>query len=280
MRRMIGTTRKSSRAQRSATAIRRRPKAIRAAAVVGLVLVLVAAGWVWSGDRASKAYDGAVVALIDFSAAVGLVTDEVFVLGRDRTSRQALIAALDITLGTPLLAFDTEAARRRIEAIGWVREAIVERRLPDIIFLRIVERQPLALWQRAGILLVIDRDGKVIEGAQPVRFSRLPVIVGDDAPANIGHLLSSLASEPGLSRRVAAAVRVGGRRWNLRFDNGVDVELPEGDISAAWRRLAEFERLHSLLARDIKVIDLRLPDRVVVRPSEDFKKWSAGGENT
>jgi len=167
-----------------------------------------------------------------------------------------------------------------VEAIGWVREAVVERRFPDTIFLRIEERDPLALWQKNGRLFVIDNDGVVIKGASPQNYALLPVIVGDDAPANAGLLLTVLASEPSLHQRVAAAVRVGGRRWNLRFDNGVDVELPEQNFAAAWRRLAEFERIHQLLARDITAIDLRLPDRLVVRPAEAFSGWSAEGENT
>ena len=243
-------------------------------------MMVGAGGWAWNAGLVEKAYEGVRAGLIEASAAAGLVTGEVFVVGRKMTPRQALIEALGVTLGAPLLSFDAEAARRRIEAIGWVREAIVERRFPDTIFLRIEERAPLALWQRAGRRLVIDRDGVVIDGAAPVRFSRLPVMVGDDAPEHAGRLLEVLATEPGLNQRVAAAVRVGGRRWNLRFDNGVDVELPEEDFAAAWRRLAEFERRHRLLSRDITVIDLRLPDRLVVRPAEAFSGWSADGEST
>ena len=257
-----------------------KPRLIRGGAILGFALVMGGLAWVWSSGRVGEAYDSARTALIEASAAAGLVTAEVFVVGRDKTARLALIDALDVTIGEPILGFDAEAARRRIEALGWVREAVVERRLPGVIFLRIVERQPLALWQRAGRLVVVDRDGVVIDGASPRRFASLPVIVGDDAPANAGSLLDVLASEPDLSRRVAAAVRVGGRRWNLRFDNGVDVQLPERNLAAAWRRLAELDRAHQLLERDITVIDLRLPDRLVVRPAEAFSGWSADGENT
>lgn len=284
MRRIIDTTHSSaaakSRGRRQAIPLWKRPATIRGGAVLGFALILGALAWTWTSGRAIEAYGGARTALLDGSAAAGLVVGEVFVVGRDRTSRLALIEALDVALGTPLLGFDAEAARRRLEAIGWVREAVVERRFPDIIFLRIVERQPLALWQRAGRLLVVDYDGVVIDGAKPKRFSLLPVIVGDDAPDHARLLLNMLATEPGLKRRVVAAVRVGGRRWNLRFDNGVDVELPEQDVAAAWRRLAEFERTHQLLARDITAIDLRLPDRLVVRPVEAFSGWRTEGEST
>ena len=280
MRRLTETPRKSTRGRRSMTARWRRPWVIRGGAILGFVILVGAVGWTGADGRLEAAYENARAGLIEFSAAAGLVTGEVFVVGREKTPRRVLIDALDVTLGAPLLSFDAEAARRRIEAIGWVREAVVERRFPDTIFLRIEERDPLALWQKNGRLFVIDNDGVVIKGASPQNYALLPVIVGDDAPANAGLLLTVLASEPSLHQRVAAAVRVGGRRWNLRFDNGVDVELPEQNFAAAWRRLAEFERIHQLLARDITAIDLRLPDRLVVRPAEAFSGWSAEGENT
>ncbi|MFP6728897.1 MAG: cell division protein FtsQ/DivIB [Alphaproteobacteria bacterium] len=280
MRRLTEAVRKSTRGRRSMTALWKRPWVIRGGAIIGFAMLVGAVGWIGADGRLNDAYENARVGLVDISAAAGLVTSEVFVVGREKTPRRVLIDALDVTLGAPLLSFDAEAARRRIEAIGWVREAVVERRFPDTIFLRIEERDPLALWQKNGRLFVIDNDGVVIKGASPQNYALLPVIVGDDAPANAGLLLTVLASEPSLHQRVAAAVRVGGRRWNLRFDNGVDVELPEQNFAAAWRRLAEFERIHQLLARDITAIDLRLPDRLVVRPAEAFSGWSAEGENT
>ena len=280
MRRLTEAVRKSTRGRRSMTALWKRPWVIRGGAIIGFAMLVGAVGWIGADGRLNDAYENARVGLVDISAAAGLVTSEVFVVGREKTPRRVLIDALDVTLGAPLLSFDAEAARRRIEAIGWVREAVVERRFPDTIFLRIEERDPLALWQKNGRLFVIDNDGVVIKGASPQNYALLPVIVGDDAPANAGLLLTVLASEPSLHQRVAVAVRVGGRRWNLRFDNGVDVELPEQNFSAAWRRLAEFERIHQLLARDITAIDLRLPDRLVVRPAEAFSGWSAEGENT
>src|SRR3546814_4370216 len=72
-------------------------------------------------------------------------------------------------------------------------------------------------------------------------------------------------SEPSLRERVTAAVRVGGRRWNIQIEGRIDVRLPEADAAAAWAQLARIERQQDLLSRDVIVIDLRLPDRLVVR---------------
>ncbi len=252
---------------------------------VGLVAALVAASamWLWSSGRAMGALDLARVALVDASAAAGLSVREVAVTGRDRVPRAAVLEAIAIERGTPLLALDPAAARRRLEALGWVREATVERRFPATVLVRLTERTPLALWQRQGRLVVVDREGVVIGGARAERFASLPVMVGDDAPAHAANLLAVMGAEPTLRARVKAVVRVGGRRWNIRLDNGIDVMLPEQGVAEAWRRLAEYERRHRLLERAIVAVDLRLPDRLVVRrapPAGDRGDRGGNGRRT
>ena len=201
-------------------------------------------------------------------ADVGLTVREIYVEGRVETPKEAILDSLRLERGAPILAFDTVAARRRIEELPWIQKASVERRLPDEVHLKLVERTPLALWQQDGQFALIDAEGKVILRDHLDRFSRLIVVVGKDAPTHAADLISALGAHPDLARHVRAAVRVGGRRWDLYLDNQVKVRLPEGNPSAAWSRLARLEVEHHLLARDVATIDLRLPDRVIVRPEK------------
>jgi cell division protein FtsQ len=204
--------------------------------------------------------DGALAA----TGFAGLKVREVLVEGRSRVRPEAVMATIGVTRGMPILGVGVAELRARLEAMSWVESALVERRLPDTIFVRLVERQPLALWQHDGRFVVIDAKGVVVQ-REPGEFANLPVVVGDDAPAHAESLLLLLATEPDLQRRVAAAVRVGGRRWNLKLDNGIDVRLPEEDAASAWSRLAALERDNKLLSRDVMAVDMRLPDRLIVR---------------
>ncbi|HEY8288751.1 MAG TPA: cell division protein FtsQ, partial [Acetobacteraceae bacterium] len=52
----------------------------------------------------------------------------------------------------------------------------------------------------------------------------------------------------------------------LRMASGVDVMLPEGHEIAALDRLMRLQQDHALLDRPLIAIDMRLPDRLVVRP--------------
>src|SRR3546814_5092638 len=78
-------------------------------------------------------------------------------------------------------------------------------------------------------------------------------------------LIAVMNSEPELRERVTAAVRVGGRRWNIQIEGRIDVRLPEADAAGAWAQLARIERQQGLLSLGLLLVDLRLQERLVVR---------------
>ncbi|MCP5366922.1 MAG: FtsQ-type POTRA domain-containing protein [Hyphomicrobiales bacterium] len=260
-------------ASRRPRAPRRRPAVPlwRRRTVVAVVLTAAVSGalggaWgLWRTGWVDRVAGAATQRALGLSARAGFRVDDVLVLGRHETAKADLLRAVGLDRGAPILAFDPALVRARVEKLPWVRRARVERRLPDTILLRIDERQPLAVWQHQGRYRLIGRDGTVITERGLDRFAGLPLVVGAGAPDRAAALVDMLATQPDLARRVRAAVRVGGRRWNLRMANGTDVRLPADDPAAAWARLAEAERRHGLLARDPVVVDLRLPDRLILR---------------
>ncbi len=205
---------------------------------------------------------------LSITGLMGLKVREILVEGRSRVPPQTVMTSLAVNRGAPILGVGVDSVRQRLEAIPWVESAVVERRLPDTIFVRLVERVPLALWQHNGKFSVIDAKGVVIQD-EVGPFASLPIVVGDDAPPHAEALLLLLQTEPDLQKRVTAAIRVGGRRWNLKLDNGIDVRLPEEDAASAWSKLAALERENKLLARDVTAVDLRLPDRLIVRVGQE-----------
>jgi cell division protein FtsQ len=239
-----------------------------AAALLGLGVAVVVTSWVTAGGF-HDALNDVDQRLIAWSGQTGLVVRKVVVEGRRWTSPDALRSRLDVRVGMPLLAVDTAAAKDRLETLPWVERASVARLLPDAVQIRLLERQPLALWQRAGRFEVIDRAGAVIEGAlrdHPDEYGHLRILVGDGAPHEAAALFALLSSEPALSSRVRAATRVGERRWNVHLDHDVDVWLPERGVLGAWQVLADKVRDDALLERAVTVIDLRfLPERLRVR---------------
>ena len=231
-----------------------------------LMAALGAAGWMWRSGLLDDYYQQARMAAIEVSARAGFRLREVLLVGRDRVSRGAVLAASELELGSPTLGLDADLIRAKLERNRWIKRAGVTTRLPGTVFIEIEERRPFALWQRDGRLRLIDDEGAVITDRRLHRYAHLPLIVARSEPERAHPVLEMLGREPDLARRVRALIEVGGRRWNIRIDNGIDVRLPEAEPAAAWSELAQLDRRHALLARRISTIDLRIPSRIVVTP--------------
>jgi cell division protein FtsQ len=248
--------------------VRRQRRLLRPAAWVAFAVVLLLLLTV--GALRSAAPGGTLATLRErvgnATAFAGLRVHNVIIEGRANTPEPLLRAALGVNRGDPMLGFSLEAARQRIETLSWVEHATVERRLPDTIVVNIQERRPFAIWQHDDKFALIDRNGQVVADQNVENFRDLPLVVGAGAPASAARLIDALTARPELQRHVIAAVRVGERRWNLRLANGADVMLPEGHEVAALDRLMQLQQDHDLLDRPLVAIDMRLPDRLVLRP--------------
>jgi cell division protein FtsQ len=167
----------------------------------------------------------------------------------------------------PEALIDVAGIRRRLLGYGWVKDARVSRRLPDTLVIDIVERRPAALWQNQGQLALIDGEGVVLDRVPVDKMPDLPLLIGPGANAEEQQLTRLMAAVPTLKPQLASATWVGGRRWDLNFQSGETVALPEGE-EAAMAALAKFARADkqsSLLGRGILRFDLRVPGKMIVR---------------
>jgi cell division protein FtsQ len=167
----------------------------------------------------------------------------------------------------PQALVDVSAIRDRLLGFGWVKDARVSRRLPDTLVIDIVERTPSALWQSAGRLALIDREGVVLDRVPIDQMPDLPLLIGPGANVQEQQLDRLIGAVPTLKPQLASATWIGGRRWDLSFQSGETLALPEGE-AAAKAALAKFARLDKqsgLLGRGIVRFDMRVPDKMIVR---------------
>lgn len=276
------------RAKRRPAAPRRHPRpklslrGLRLGAI-GLAVAAVTGGAIypgtsgWTGERMAAIERG----LIGVAAGSGLRVRNVMVEGRVETAAADILAALGAERGSPLLGIDVAMAKARLESLPWVKSAVVERHLPDTLKVRVEEHKPFALWQLGRRLSVIDREGVVIVREDVARFADRPLVVGEGAEFRAAEILDLLASEPEMRAEVEAAVLVSGRRWNLRLKGGIEVRLPEEGTEEAWHRLARMVQEEGLLTRAVAMIDLRQPDRAIVRLTpEALQTPEEPGEST
>ena len=102
---------------------------------------------------------------------VGFNISQVALSGQHHLNREEILATAGVTGRASLLFFDVADARARLKTNPWIAEATVQKLLPDRLVISITEREPFALWQKAGRVGVIAGDGTVLEPyvAAPLR---------------------------------------------------------------------------------------------------------------
>ncbi|RMG46849.1 MAG: FtsQ-type POTRA domain-containing protein [Acidobacteria bacterium] len=241
--------------------------------------------------RPAVAVAGAVAAAVAFGwAARALVLSPALrvartaIVGNERVPKGAVQAAVADALGRPILLLSLPRLRAAVEAIPGVEHALIARRLPDLLEVRVRERRAVARAEIGGHEWLVDTAGFL--------FPPGPGLPGDaDLP-----LLRGLATAEG-SRTLAAADRAGlAAIAALASVTGrpappgtvVDLTTPDKIVlhpgpkaPALWLDRAEPERnLEQLFAWQDKVaalapgrpVDLRFPGRLTIVPAAGLRR--------
>lgn len=200
-------------------------------------------------------------------AEAGLSVGEINISGQTLTSEQAIFDALGIQPDTSTLAFDVEAARERIAELPAIDTVTVRKTYPADVTVSVTEKVPVARWRVDGITFVIDSSGAQI-GEDGGAYSDLPLVIGDGAADDALVMIRALSHVPQLQEGLVALSRIADRRWDMIYDTGLRIQLPEQGVAQALVKLAAYQSEYQLLQRDLDVIDLRVDSVVAVRPTK------------
>ncbi|MCC8371536.1 MAG: cell division protein FtsQ/DivIB [Rickettsia endosymbiont of Pseudomimeciton antennatum] len=195
--------------------------------------------------------------IYEFTSDLGFRLENVLIEGQYNTKEEDILATLNADKGTPILSLDMGAIKNNLERNPWIKNvAIIERRLPNTIYIRLIERVPIAIWQFNEKVFLIDEEGYKIAADIGI-FTNLPHVVGLDANIYTSKLIQDLARHPELAKKIISSVLYGKRRWNLNLEQDIIVKMPDSGFGRALDYLAELDRKNLLFNQHYKTIDLR-----------------------
>ncbi len=221
--------------------------------LIGLTIAAVTAG-VWFGVRSP---------LLD--------VDRLKVVGADRTTAEAVVAAAGVERGRPMVDVEVEAVARAVENLPWVHTASARRLWPATVEVTVTERRPVAVTSADGeSWAVLDASGRVLER----RSNRPPELMllegtgpapepGETLVAADGLLDVFAAMSPELAARTAAIAAVDGGQVELRLNPRGTVRLGPPHQLDAKVEAAE-TMLASVDLRNLAILDVRLPSSPVL----------------
>ncbi|AUW57485.1 cell division protein FtsQ [Sphingobium sp. SCG-1] len=224
------------------------------------------------------------MARMEFANATAKAGFEVAKVEVHGVERMDELSVYNIALGQvdrSMVNVDLPKLRGDLMTLGWVKDARVSRRLPDTLVVDIVERQPVAVWQHDGQLRLIDVTGAVLQTVSASKMPDLPLVVGPNANTQTARLSQLMDAAPALKPVLAGATWIGDRRWDLRFQSGETLSLPEGEpeAAAALVNFARMDGVNRLLGRGIIRFDMRDPDKFVLRLPKDRPGKSDDGKS-
>jgi cell division protein FtsQ len=223
---------------------RRRRRALRwAVAVVAVVVLVLAGGWVALGTDV-------------------LAARSVDVVGNRSLADSDVRRAAAVPMGTPLARLDTRAVARRVRTLAPVDTVSVERTWPHTVTVRLTERTPVAYVPSGSGGVLLDRSG-VAYRRVPSRPAGLPVVKmpGSASPSERRAAATVAAALTGALRQRLVAIEVPeSDRITLRLSKGLTVRWGSADRSDRKATVTT-----ALLSKDASLIDVTSPEVVTVR---------------
>lgn len=204
-------------------------------------------------------------ALAESAGRAGFRVEQIEITGLKRMDRMSVYAVALNQQSRAMPLVDLQMVRQQLLRYGWIEDAHVSRRLPDTLLVHIDERTPAAVWQNKGQLMLIDALGVLLEPVSPDAMPALPLVIGEGANGQEPAYQRLLDAAPALRPRVRAATWIGDRRWNLLFDSGETLALPEENAEAALVKFAEMDGTDRLLGKGFVRFDMRDPTKLVAR---------------
>ena len=178
----------------------------------------------------------------------------------------AVRAKLALKLPQSALELDLDAIRISAENLDAVARAVVRFGAGNVLQITISEREPAFVWRTSAGLMLLDGTGHRIAAlAERADRADLPLIAGEGAEQSIPEAKALLQAASPMANRIRGLVRIGTRRWDLVLDRDQRILLPANNPVAAIEGLIALNTAENILARDLLSVDLRNPQRPVLR---------------
>jgi cell division protein FtsQ len=238
---------------------------------VALTTFLIVLGW------------GAYTAAHYLRTAPRFEVRQLSVSGLRRVKESQVIERANFDIGTNAFTVDLDQIRSRVEEIQWVRQALIQRILPNEILIKVTEREPVGLTRMHGEIYQFDADGTILE-PDPVSLPSLPILDGlrpHDADWNKkgAQVYRQVIDELGQKELSEIHINKAGEVSVVSSSESILVNIGVEDFHTRWVKYLQLKPQIQQQYPDAVRVDLRFRNQVIVsmRSDEAEKKviWDA-----
>jgi len=218
----------------------------------------------------------------------GLVVSKIVVIGMRVVNVNEILQLAHVKPGSKMYELDLTVIQKDVVSHHFLKHVIVERDLPSTLKITVVERSPIAM-VNGNEVLYLDADGVVLPHSISDELFDLPMIsnIAPDVKLTLGsavqypdvtEALSILSTAKLVNKELyhlisEVRLRNNGDLIFYTTDGGVPVLFGRGNPAAKLLRLEAFwnDVVRQRGAQDLRYVDLRYDDQVIVRWASDMK---------
>lgn len=222
-----------------------------------------------------------------FTTAPRFEVQKLSVSGIKRVQENEVLAKAGFELGTNVFRVNLNEIRERVEELDWVRNAIVQRVLPDQIIIKVVEREPIGLTRIRGEIYQFDADAKILD-PDPAGGSSFPILDGLKPGDRKNNRLKvevyrNVMEELGDTSMSEIHISESGEVTVVSASDPLLINLGIGEFRSRWIKYLQLKpQIQEKYPQAVRV-DLRFKNQVIVKIRDDDSNerivW-AGKKNT
>jgi cell division protein FtsQ len=195
------------------------------------------------------------------------------VSGLKRVEENQILAKAGFEMGTNIFRVNLQGIRERVEELEWVRQAMVERVLPDQIIIKVIEREPVGLARIHREVYQFDIDGKILH-PDTIGGSSFPILDGlqpGDHKKNLLKVTTYRKVLEDLGQNSLSEIHINdtGEVTVVSASDPLLVNLGTTDFRSRWIKYLQLkpqiQQRYPLAVR----VDLRFKNQVIIRVRED-----------
>ncbi len=165
-------------------------------------------------------------------------------------------------LSHSLLLLNVDEVRKEVELLPWVYKATVQKKWPGIIEIKVVEHEPIALWNEEYVL---NSDGLPLQ--KPEESGDLVQLNGPQKSAQ--HVMKQYLQftqifEP-MGMQLEEVTMFPRGSWSIKLSNGILISLGDKNVIERSRRVVMLLNLDIYKDVDIEYIDARYTNGIALR---------------
>lgn len=181
-----------------------------------------------------------------------------------RISRQQLESVLSTYQQYGFFSLPISRLQAALQSLDWADTVTVARVWPDLLNIKVVEKEPVAKWNNA----LITSDGRLFSAGALDEDIRLSELAGPDSQKNdvlqIYKKLSKLLSLYSLN--VASLTLHDNQSWDLSLTNGIDLHLGKQDLERRVERFCKaYQATLATKLEQLVSVDLRYERGMAVK---------------